>query len=214
MTRAFPRERIFEKNESPFMKTASKILSGALCLCALFFTACASAPKVILLSQSDVDASSDALYAKFCASGVLDEIASAYEGEKPTFSVNRTDTEKLDSRNSASGVQYARLAENFAKKLNASGAMLLRSRSRVATDGQTEKDVDIAIKGNHVKTQNEMIDITQARVSDFTLYGRVASTCRKVAGVVSIDYRLELELLDGDEVVWSDADVFTLPRED
>ncbi|MGN0834408.1 MAG: hypothetical protein ACI4QA_01070 [Candidatus Spyradosoma sp.] len=196
------------------MKTISKILSGALCLCALFFTACSSTPKVILLSQADVNASSDALYAKFCASGVLDEIASAYEGEKPTFSVNRTDTEKLDSRNRASGVNYASLAENFAKKLNASGAMLLRSRSRVATDGQIEKNVTEAMKSNRSKKQGKVADLTEKRVSDFTLYGRVASTCRKVAGVVTIDYRLELELLDGDEVVWSDADVFMLPRED
>lgn len=196
------------------MKTASKILSGALCLCALFFTACASAPKVILLSQSDVDASSDALYAKFCTSGVLDKIASAYEDEKPTFSVNCTDTKKLDSRNRASGVIYARLAENFAQKLNASGAMLLRSRSRVATDGKIIKNIRTGIGNNYVDTQDDVPDITTDTGTDFTLYGRVASTCRKVAGVVSIDYRLELELLDGDEVVWSDADVFTLPRED
>ncbi len=198
------------------MKTASKILSGALCLCALFFTACSSTPKVILLSQADVNKSSDALYAKFCASGVLDEIASAYEGEKPTFSVNRTDTEKLDSRNRASGVNYASLAENFAKKLNASGAMLLRSRSRVGIDGQTIKKIRKGIGNNYVYIQSDVddIDITTNTGTDFTLYGRVASTVRKVAGVVSIDYRLELELLDGDEVVWSDADVFMLPRED
>ena len=196
------------------MKTASKILSGAICLCALFFTACTSAPKVILLSQSDVNASSDALYAKFCASGALDKIASAYEGEKPTFSVNRTDTEKLDSRNRASGVDYARLAENFAEKLNDSGAMLLLSRSCVADDSRIVKEVNKGLKSNHAETQNEIIDITEPRVSDFTLYGRVSSSVRKVAGVASIDYRLELKLLDGDEVVWSDADVFTLPRED
>ncbi|MGF0069920.1 hypothetical protein [Candidatus Spyradosoma sp. SGI.093] len=194
------------------MKTASKILSGAICLCALFFTACTSAPKVILLSQSDVDASSDALYAKFRASGALDEIASAYEGEKPTFSVNpTTDTEKLDSRNRASGVNYARLAENFAEKLNDSGAMLLLSRSCVADESRIVKEVNKGLKSNHAETQNEIIDITEPRVSDFTLYGRVSSTARKVA---SIDYRLELKLLDGDEVVWSDADVFMLPRED
>ncbi|MGF0069921.1 hypothetical protein [Candidatus Spyradosoma sp. SGI.093] len=196
------------------MKTASKILSGAICLCALFFTACTSAPKVILLSQSDVDASSDALYAKFCASGALDEIASAYEGEKPTFSVNRTDTEKLDSRNRASGVNYARLAENFAEKLNASGAMLLRSRSRVATDGAIIKKIRKGIGNNYANTQDDVDDITTNTGTDFTLYGRVSSTVRKVAGVVSIDYRLGLELLDGDEVVWSDADVFMLPRKD
>ena len=196
------------------MKTASKILSGALCLCALFFTACSSTPKVILLSQADVNKSSDALYAKFCASGVLDEIASAYEGEKPTFSVNCTDTADLDSRNRASGVKYAELANIFAKKLNASGTMLLRSRSRVATGGRIIKITRKGIGKNYAPTQDDVIDITTDTGTDFTLYGRVSSAVRKVAGDVSIDYRLELMLLDGDEVVWSDADVFMLPRED
>ena len=193
---------------------ASKILSGALCLCALFFTACASAPKVILLSQNDVRTSSEALYAKFLKSGKLDEIADAYKGEKPTFSVNCTDTADLDSRNRASGVKYAELANIFAEKLNASGTMLLRSRSRVGKDGEIIKRIRKGIGNNYVDTQDDVDDITTDTGTDFTLYGRVSSAVRKIAGDVSIDYRLELVLLDGGDVVWSGADVFTLPRED